>query len=505
MHPKTSTTFLFMIKFLYEKIFSKRKSMKNTKRELAYAKEHFNEVHHTTLNPEGPGVVRIHLIPPKTDGDLLGPSVAIINGQDIIPVNTAWGILLTEFIEEVNLYDGREITEEDFDEILKKTCKKVGKVYPFVAKSVFKKDLFRIMNTFKQVAYHEKVDEEIGYMSIGDYAPYMSAPHRMDLMVSAMEKEGRWNCNQRCVHCYAAGQKGGIEEEISTEDWKKIIDKCREICIPQLTFTGGEPTMRKDLIELVDYAKWFVTRLNTNGILLTKEYCEELKRVSLDSMQITFYSYDEEKHNSLVGAPMYQKTVDGIKNAINAGISVSINTPLCTTNRDYVKTLEFLHSLGVIYVTCSGLITTGNAEKEPSEKLQLSTAQIEEILTAAAEYCKENAMEISFTSPGWVDNAFCEKIGLNPPTCGACLSNMAITPSGKVVPCQSWLSDDALGDFLEDDWSDIWYDDECCKRRAYSAKTEGKCPLRKLPDSSRNVKENEENIVSKKEEKTDEK
>ena len=82
---------------------------------------------------------------------------------------------------------------------------------------------------------------------------------------------------------------------------------------------------------------------------------------------------------------------------------------------------------------------------------------------------------------------------------------MAITPSGKVVPCQSWLSDDALGDFLEDDWSDIWYDDECCKRRAYSAKTEGKCPLRKLPDSSRNVKEIEENIVSKKEEENDEK
>ena len=88
-------------------------------------------------------------------------------------------------------------------------------------------------------------------------------------------------------------------------------------------------------------------------------------------------------------------------------------------------------------------------------------------------------MEISFTSPGWVENSFCECLGINPPTCGACLSNMAITPSGNVVPCQSWLSDDALGNFLNDDWSSIWNSDKCSERRDYSAKMEGLCPLRK--------------------------
>ena len=136
--------------------------MKSTKRELKYAKEHFNEVHHTTLNPEGPGVVRIHLIPPSIEDDYVGPSVAIINGQDIIPVNTAWSILLTEFIEETNKYSGREINEDDFNNILNTACKQTGKVYPMIPKSVFKKDLFKMMNTFKQVAYREPVDEEIG-------------------------------------------------------------------------------------------------------------------------------------------------------------------------------------------------------------------------------------------------------------------------------------------------------------------------------------------------------
>jgi len=176
--------------------------MKNSKREIEYAKEHFNEVHHTTLNPEGPGVVRIHLIPPVIDSEEIGPSIAIINGQDILPIGPSWSILLSEFIEEVNVYDGKPITEEDFKTIENATFKRMKKIYPLVPKSFFRNDLFRMMDTFKRVAYREPVDEEIGFLSIGDYSPYMKAPHRMDLMVSAMEKEGEWNCNQRCVHCY---------------------------------------------------------------------------------------------------------------------------------------------------------------------------------------------------------------------------------------------------------------------------------------------------------------
>lgn len=452
--------------------------MRTSKRERNYAYEHFNEVHHTTLNPEGPGVVRIHLVPPKIVDGEVGASVAIINGQDVIPVNRAWSILLTEFIEEVNVYAGREINDEDAKNIVKLATARVKKVYPFVPKAMLRKGVLRMMTTFKQVAYGEPTDEAIGYLNIGEYAPLMKAPHRMDLMISAMTKGGRWHCNQNCVHCYAAGQEQSSEEELSTEEWKAILDKCRKVGIPQVTFTGGEPTMREDLPELIDHAKWFITRLNTNGIKLTKEYCEELKKASLDSCQITFYSWNEEVHNKLVGAPKYQETVAGIENAIATGINLSINTPLCTLNKDYVKTLEFLHEKGVLYVTCSGLITTGNAAMEASEELQLSLAEVRKILKESVEYCYKNGMEISFTSPGWVDEAFCRELGISTPNCGACLSNMAITPGGNVVPCQSWLSDEPLGNFLADDWEKIWDGEACKERRDFSTKMRCECPLR---------------------------
>ena len=55
-------------------------------REKRFLRERFTGVQHTTLNPEGPGVVRIHLVPPRADGD--GTSAVVLNGQDIIPVGT---------------------------------------------------------------------------------------------------------------------------------------------------------------------------------------------------------------------------------------------------------------------------------------------------------------------------------------------------------------------------------------------------------------------------------
>ena len=148
-------------------------------------------------------------------------------------------------------------------------------------------------------------------------------------------------------------------------------------------------------------------------------------------------------------------------------------------NSDYVKTLEFLREKGVTYVTCSGLITTGNATTSESERLQLSEDEIKQVLADAVAYCHANGMEISFTSPGWIEPGFCNGLGINEPSCGACLSNMAVTPAGHVAPCQSWLSGSVLGDMRADDLEDIWNGERCKAIRANSAKMDGSCPLRK--------------------------
>ena len=89
----------------------------------------------------------------------------------------------------------------------------------------------------------------------------------------------------------------------------------------------------------------------------------------------------------------------------------------------------------------------------------------------------ENQMEITFTSPGWLSESFFQERGMETPSCGAALSNMAVTPDGKAVACQSCLDREILGDMLLDDWKKIWKNPKCRRYREYAAKMFKKCPL----------------------------
>ena len=307
-------------------------------------------VAHITLDPYGPGVVRVHLVPPEKLKPGI-PWVVILNGQDILPLNTSWAVLLRLFMEEADEREGYEVDDAEMDLIVAATVKKAREIFHQTPEKTLREDLSQIISTLCEIARGEEVTDEIGYMTLAQYAPYMRAPHRMDLMISAMEKDGAWNCNQQCLHCYAGRQPLACRKELTTEEWKTVIDRCRKACIPQLTFTGGEPTLRDDLPELVAHAAWFVTRLNTNGILLTETLCRDLREASLDAVQVTLYSDDPAVHNELVGADHFDDTIRGIRNAVAAGLNVSINTPLCTKNRDWKGLLRLGKELGVRYYT----------------------------------------------------------------------------------------------------------------------------------------------------------
>lgn len=450
-----------------------------TIREKKYRRAHLDCVRHITLDPNGPGVVRMHMIPPKS-ADPADPFLLLLNGAQLVPLNLSWAILLANFMDELEPYAGREIGEEDWGHLMAAAVETTHKVYPLTKRSALASDLHLMLTSLIAIARGREPEAEVGVLTLGEYAPRMSAPHRMDLMVSAMTKDGAWHCNQKCLHCYAAGQPMGEMQELSTEEWKTVLEKLRAANIPQVTFTGGEPTLREDLVELVDAAQWFVTRLNTNGRLLTPELCTALAEASLDSVQVTLYSDKAEIHNALVGAPGFEDTVQGIRNAVEAGLIVSVNTPLCSLNQEYDDTLRFAHSLGVRYATCSGLIPSGSATGEESRATALRTEELIVSLQNATATAAALGMELDFTSPGWLSEDALRKLGLNLiPSCGACLSNMAVAPDGSVVPCQSWLGGVTLGNMLRDEWHTMWEGETCASIRAESAKMEQICQLRR--------------------------
>ena len=449
-----------------------------TFRERRYRRAHLDCVRHITLDPKGPGVVRIHMIPPRDDTPD-APFLLLLNGARLVPLNLSWAILLANLMDQLQAYEGQDLAEDQWEALLTAAVEETHRTYPRTKRQTLASDLHLMLTSLVAIAQGREPEAAVGLLSLSDYAPEMTAPHRMDLMVSAMEQNGGWHCNQKCLHCYAAGQPMGETPELSTEQWKTALALLRKANIPQVTFTGGEPTLRSDLVELVQAAAWFVTRLNTNGRLLTPELCAGLYEASLDSVQVTLYSAEGNIHNQLVGTNGFNDTVQGIRHAVEAGLIVSVNTPLCSLNTHYADTLRFAHSLGVRYATCSGLIPSGSACGQESRATALTPEQLTDILRQAVDTAEELGMELDFTSPGWLDEETLRSLGLNLiPSCGACLSNMAVTPDGKVVPCQSWLSDEPLGDLLHDDWADIWNSPRCAAIRAESAKLEHICQLK---------------------------
>lgn len=448
-----------------------------TFRERRYRRAHLDCVRHITLDPKGPGMVRIHMIPPRDDTPD-APFLLLLNGAQLVPLNLSWAILLANLMDQLQAYEGQDLAEDQWEALLTAAVEETHRTYPRTKRQTLASDLHLMLTSLVAIAQGREPEAEVGLLSLSDYAPEMTAPHRMDLMVSAMEKDGGWHCNQKCLHCYAAGQPMGESRELTTAEWKDVLARLRAANIPQVTFTGGEPTLRGDLVELVDAAQWFVTRLNTNGRLLTPQLCRALAEASLDSVQVTLYAADAEAHNALVGAPGFDETVRGIRNAVDAGLIVSVNTPLCSLNRDYAATLRFAAALGVRYATCSGLIPSGGAEGAESRATRLSAEELTEILQSAVAAAHELSMELDFTSPGWLPEQMLRALGLHLiPSCGACLSNMAVAPDGTVIPCQSWLGGTALGNILTDDWPAIWDGEACRAIRAESAKMEHICQL----------------------------
>ena len=446
--------------------------------ERRYRRRHLECVRHITLDPKGRGVLRIHMIPPRQDADN-APFLLLLNGSRLVPLNLSWAILLANFMDRLEPFTGVEIAESDWTAMAAGAVAETHKTYPFTSKEQLSDDLATMIRSLVAIARGQEPEAEVAPLTLGEYAPEMTAPHRMDLMVSAMTRGGAWHCNQKCLHCYAAGQPLSDTPELTTAQWREILSKLRAANVPQVTFTGGEPTLRADLVELVEAAQWFVTRLNTNGRLLTPELCRRLYEASLDSVQVTLYSHDPAIHNALVGAEGFDDTVAGIRNAVAAGLSVSVNTPLCSLNEDYAATVRFVNGLGVRYVTCSGLIPSGSAEGAESQATRLTEEQLTDVLRRAVTAAEELGMEMDFTSPGWLKEETLRSLGLTlVPSCGACLSNMAIAPDGGVIPCQSWLSSQPLGNMLTDDWDKIWQSQRCAAIRAKSAKMEQLCQLR---------------------------
>ncbi len=335
-----------------------------------------------------------------------------------------------------------------------------------------KADYEKLVYTISTLAQTEKIDP-ITYLEIEKEEPFTyqySAPLRMDLALT-------FKCQNDCIHCYA----GGPHEtpELTTVQWKSVIDKLSEIGIFILTFTGGEPTLREDLPELLLYAqnKGMVTGLISNGRKLKdKTYVNVLEKSGLDFVQVTLESHISEIHDKMTNTKgSWRETIEGIKNAVRSQIYVSTNTTLSKNNADdFLSTIDFIKSLGVDAFGCNSLIYSGKAT-DASQEFALPTEDLKTLLPSIRNKAQMIGLKFLWYTPTQYCNFDPVSLGLGVKSCTAAMINACVGPNGDVYPCQSYF--ESLGNILTEPWEKIWHHPlaEKIRRREYVEENCKKC------------------------------
>lgn len=353
-------------------------------------------------------------------------------------------------------------------------------------------DYEKLIYTISTLAQTEKIDP-VTFLEIEKEEPFTyryTAPLRMDIALT-------FKCQNDCIHCYAGGPHQTIE--LSTEQWKKVIDKLSEIGVFILTFTGGEPTLHEDLPELLEYAqnKGIVTGLISNGRRLKDEkYVDTLEKAGLDFVQITLESHLPRVHDVMTNSEgSWKDTVKGIKNVVKSEIYVSTNTTLSKHNADeFLKTIDYLKELGVNAFGCNSLIYSGKASTV-SEKFTLTIDELKVLLPMV----KEKAQILGLKFLWYTPTQYCQfnpvQFGLGIKSCTAAMINACVGPNGDVYPCQSYFEN--LGNILSESWVKIWnhplaekirkreYVEEKCKNCNDLQVCGGGCPLELQDKESR--------------------
>ena len=274
-----------------------------------------------------------------------------------------------------------------------------------------------------------------------------------------------WNvtnaCNMYCDHCYReAGCKA--EEELSTAEAKTLLEQIARANFKIMIFSGGEPLMRPDIVELVAYAKKLGLRpvFGTNGTLITLEMAQKLKEAGAMGMGISLDSMDAAKHNEFRKFPnAWEGAVQGMLNCRAVGLPFQIHTTVMDWNSHEIEAItDFAVAEGAVAHHFFFLVPTGRAKTIEAESLRAE--EYEDTLTRIMKKQQEVDIELKPTcAPQFLRIA--DQMGIKTRFRRGCLAGTAyciISPRGKVQPC-AYLNME-LGDVRKTPFDEIWKNSE---------------------------------------------
>jgi len=284
-------------------------------------------------------------------------------------------------------------------------------------------------------------------------------------------------CNLRCKHCYATAGKP-LSDELTTEEARGVIDELDKEGVPIIAFSGGEPLVRSDILELAKYAadKGIYVAIATNGTLITEKKAKEMKNAGIQFVQISLDGKDAETHDSFRGiSGAFEKTTEGIKNCVKEGVFVNIATTATHYNyKEIPEIIDLCEKIGVNWFMAYNFVPTGRGKS--IKKTDLTPEEREELLKMLWGKLKTSKVNVLTTAPQFARVALEREFGDRKtiPThfytldlkgkladlaefiggCGCGRFYCAIRPQGNIEPCVFFPL--TVGNIKNDDFEEIW-------------------------------------------------
>lgn len=285
------------------------------------------------------------------------------------------------------------------------------------------------------------------------------------------------NCNLRCRHCCF---DSGITkvDELSTEQLFKVIDKITATGIVCLDFSGGEPFLRKDFLEAVEYAyKSGIKSLSiaTNTLAITEEQIKELKRLQdkyrLLYLRLSLDGANKETHEWLRGENTFEKTLNKLHHLREEGINLrELNTVVSKKNYDELYDIvKIAKGLKIKTSVFLPLIPVGRA-KEIMDYM-ITPEEWKQLCIKKKDMEKEIDIEIFADSP--VSTTLVESnLGKSLP-CMCGYQFLGVLPSGQYTICP--IVSEGEGNIFEQDIGEFWDKSELLNKIRDLDELTGKC------------------------------
>ena len=290
-----------------------------------------------------------------------------------------------------------------------------------------------------------------------------------------------WNvtrrCNLKCVHCYAHARDEEFSGELSTSEGKAILDDLAAFGSPVVLFSGGEPLVRPDLIELAEYAvgKGMRAVISTNGTLINRRIAGDLKKVGLSYVGISLDGLDEvnDRFRGVKGA--FRKAMDGILACQDAGIKVGLRFTMNRLNAQEIPGIfDLLEKHDIPRVCFYHLVYAGRGSDLMKEDLshQETRAAVDLIIDRTADLFGRGKVKEVLTVDNHADGPYLylRMLRENSPRAAEVLSLLQMNDgnnSGRGIGCISWdgsvHADQfwrhySFGNVKERNFSEIWTD-----------------------------------------------